>query len=252
MILLRNDCFFALIVLALVSGPQLQPILAQESDAVSRNQTEQDEASKVDLEKHLTQFKEAWEESKWQQNFRGNAYMRANEDTGWQVRMKTLQVLVAGGSNSIPVLESHLADDHTPTRILVAQAISYLAPHADIEKLTEHFKSEDDPAVRLYLVDAIGMSGHGTNFDLDALAKDEKNRDVLKHIKYAKERRESPISDAVIKSMTDWDTSTLDSMVVEGQLAPDFKLQSVDGQEYALSDFRGKQPVVLVFVYGDT
>jgi peroxiredoxin len=37
-----------------------------------------------------------------------------------------------------------------------------------------------------------------------------------------------------------------------GKPAPDFHLKSVDGKEIHLSQFRGKQAVVLVFIYGDT
>jgi hypothetical protein len=33
--------------------------------------------------------------------------------------------------------------------------------------------------------------------------------------------------------------------------APDFKLQSLTGQQISLNSFRGKQPVVLVFIDGD-
>jgi peroxiredoxin len=37
-----------------------------------------------------------------------------------------------------------------------------------------------------------------------------------------------------------------------GESAPNFKLQNLTGQQISLNSFRGKQAVVLVFIYGDT
>jgi hypothetical protein len=79
----------------------------------------------------------------------------------------------------------------------------------------------------------------------------EADRDVRKHIGYAIERNGEPIAASVVKQLLAWDPQTIDSAVV-GQPAPDFELTSADGTTVRLLDFRGKQPVVLVFVYGDT
>ncbi len=196
-------------------------------------------------------FTTSWDEEKWGQNFRGMAYMRSADDTAWKDRMVALQSLVAGGSKSLEQLKTLLTSESVPSRILAAQALSYLAPLTKIDLLTSAFKNESDPAVRLYLADAIGMSGHGGQVDWTELAKGEKNRDVKKHIGYAKDRQDTPVSDSVVEQLASWDANTLDSASV-GKLAPDFTLNSVEGTEYRLSQFRGKQPVVLVFIYGDT
>ena len=99
-----------------------------------------------DADQMLDGFADNWDESKWGQNFRGKAYMRANESSDWKVRMKSIQSLVANGKESIPAIEKYLTDEDTPTRIMAAQAIGYLAPHADIEKLKSAFKNETDAA----------------------------------------------------------------------------------------------------------
>ena len=39
---------------------------------------------------------------------------------------------------------------------------------------------------------------------------------------------------------------TIDAKI--GSIAPDFKLMATNGQEIALSDFRGKQNVILFFI----
>ena len=55
----------------------------------------------------------------------------------------------------------------------------------------------------------------------------------------------------MVDTLTSWDFDSM-SLVKEGQAAPDFTLNSVEGVEYKLSQFKGDKPVVLVFVYGDT
>jgi peroxiredoxin Q/BCP len=43
------------------------------------------------------------------------------------------------------------------------------------------------------------------------------------------------------------DTESKESAVVDGSMAPDFKLKSDDGKVYSLSDFKGKNQVILYF-----
>ena len=95
------------------------------------------------------------------------------------------------------------------------------------------------------------MSGQGEKVEWKKLAKGEKNRDVIKHIRYAMQRKDSAVDQPVVDTLTNWDFDSM-SLVKEGQAAPDFTLNSVDGVEYKLSQFKGNKPVVLVFVYGDT
>ena len=216
----------------------------QKQDATSSKQS-------PNAEQMLAEFSKAWDESKWQQNFRGNQYMRATGEEGWVIRAKTMKQLVAGGDASIPALEKYLTSDHAPTRILAAQSIGYLAPKANIQKLTDIANNDADPAVRLYAVDALGMSGKGEDIDWDALSKSQRNRDVIKHIHYAKTRQSKGVEDSVVNSLAQLPEAAINSAKV-GEQAPDFTLSSVDGTEFSLSQFKGKQPVVLIFIYGDT
>ena len=199
----------------------------------------------------LEAFANQWDESKWVQKFRRKTYMRELGDNGWRARMKLLQQLVAKGKDSIPALEKHLNSEHIPTRIVAAQAISYLARHANVKNLVSHLKDEPDAAVRLYLVDAIGMSGKGQDVDWKSIVGGERNRDVRMHINYATERKDSPVPEDVVNTLANFDVESLPT-VEKGQPAPDFTLKSLDGPEFTLSQFEGVKPVVLVFVYGDT
>ena len=59
------------------------------------------------------------------------------------------------------------------------------------------------------------------------------------------------MDESVYRTLVEWNPSTIDSAKV-GKPAPEFALTTVSGKKYRLSDFRGKQAIILVFVYGDT
>lgn len=198
----------------------------------------------------LATFADSWNEEDWRGRPSPGGYMRPLDDAGWKLRMQALQGLVRHGQDSIPpLLDALKAGDAPPQRILAAQTLGYLAPHVPPAPLLEAAKSDPDAAVRLYAVDSLGMQG-AKDVDWNELLKREKNRDVRKHIGYAIERNGEPLAGNVIERLTSWD-STIDSAAI-GSPAPEFELKSATGETIRLSDFRGRKPIVLVFVYGDT
>ena len=229
----------------------LCPLLMAQSQTQSKKAAADQNRKTITPEQLIEQFQEKWDDNKWEKTFRRLKYMRATDDKGWETRMETMQALVATGKSAVPALMKSLQDEKVSTQIFAAQTLSYLAPHADVAKLAEAFRLAKDPAVRLYLVDTMGMTGRGKDIDWDEMASTERNRDVRKHIGYAKEREGNPVEESTIKSLVDWDIKTLNSAKIN-QPAPDFKLSTFDGKEYSLKDFKGKNPVVLIFVYGDT
>jgi len=70
------------------------------------------------------------------------------------------------------------------------------------------------------------------------------------HLRYALERGSQAVSQTKLQKLRAGDPARLASVTI-GKLAPDFKLQSLTGQQISLNSFRGKQPVVLVFIEGD-
>jgi len=202
----------------------------------------------------ITHFNQGWDETAWTEMHRAypGGYMRPQEDAGWRARFQTLQGLVRSGKAAVPTLLDTLQNGDVPARVFAAQTLGFLAPDAPADKLVELLKSEPDRTVRLYLVDAIGMHGAAANsVDWDAFLRSEKDRDVKRHVSYVQERDGKPVDPDVIEQLKTWDASTIASAVV-GQPAPDFTLKSVPGATVKLSDYRGKQAVVLVFIYGDT
>ena len=202
---------------------------------------------------HLKHFSQHWREDDWQQKGRSSpgGYMRPLEDDGWQARMRALQGCVRHDGASIAILLDRLRSGDAPERILAAQTLGYLGPDVPAAPLVAALKSDTDPAVRLYLVDTLGMLGKGAEVDWDAFLKDESNRDVKRHVGYVRERNERTLDTSVVRELTQWDSSRINTATV-GRRAPDFTLSSVQGETVRLSDFRGKKAVVLVFIYGDT
>ena len=202
----------------------------------------------------VEQFSDAWDEAAWEQRSGRfpEGYMRADDDRGWETRMITLRELVRLGDDAVPVLLELLQADGTMQRIFAAQVLGYIASAESREALLTVADSDESATARLYAVDSLGMIGPAAaDVDWEALLESESNGDVKKHIRYAIERDGAAVDPAIVESLTDWDPATINSATI-GQPAPDFELQSAQGETIRLSDYRGEKAVVLVFVYGDT
>jgi peroxiredoxin len=183
---------------------------------------------------------------------RPDGYMRNLGDPGWKTRMLALHAAVVSGPDSIGPLVQALESGTPPQRIFAAQALGFLGADAPLEPLLKAAQSDDDPCVRLHAVDSLGRRGDSnTTVDWQSLRTKESSDDVRTHIAYAVERGEQGFGADELAKLRAWDPATIDTAVV-GQQAPDFELASATGETIRLSDFRGKHPVVLVFVYGDT
>jgi RND family efflux transporter MFP subunit len=143
----------------------------------------------------------------------------------------------------------HKGDDET--RVFAAQALALLPDVTAKTPLVEALK-DNQPAVRLYALNALSMLGKLPDEEpYQTLRQKDANRDVRSHAAFAIERDDKPQPEAIRRLLRDYDLTKMATAKV-GEKAPDFTLTSAAGKEVQLSDFRGKKPVVLVFVYGDT
>ena len=201
----------------------------------------------------LEDFKKSWNDEVWEPSQgRSGKYMRPLDDIGWKRRMAAFQLIVRHGKNATEDLVKALESDSATVRALSARALGYCADAEAKPALARAVEHDADPMVRLYAADSLGMLG-GRDYDvlLRRIETGEKNRDTMRHIGYALDREGRSVDVEVARRLRDWNIEELASAKL-GQPAPDFELESLDGRQVRLSDFRGKKSVVLVFVYGDT
>jgi hypothetical protein len=156
-------------------------------------------------------FREGWDENLWEQGNgrQAEGYMRTVEDAGWKRRMLAFQGCVQQAAAALPILLDTLRNGSAPERILAAQSIGYLGPGVPVDELVSALMTESDAAVRLYLVDSIGMLGKASAVDWEDYAAGESNRDILTHILYLKERGDSTMDAKVADALRDWDPNRI-------------------------------------------
>ena len=197
----------------------------------------------------LDSFSQVWRDADWAQQ--GAGTMRPPDDAGWQARMRAVQGFTQQPDAARTLLLETLRTGEPPQRILAAQALGYLGERVPAEPLISTLKTDGNAAVRLYLVDSLGMLGHAERVDWTEYLKGESNRDVKRHVAYVQERAGKPIDPKIVEQLRGWDSRRMKTATLNAP-APDFELSSAQGGRVRLSDFRGTKAVVLVFIYGDT
>lgn len=193
----------------------------------------------------LAEFQKAWKP------LTGRQYMRPLDDAGWKARLEALQNLARAADKAVPALTDALKKGDDETRVFAAQALALLPDPAAKASLAEALRDKH-PAVRLYAFDALSMFGKLPEEEpYRTLRQKDANRDVRSHAAFAMDRDDKPQPEAIRQALRDYDAKKMGTAKV-GEKAPAFTLASAAGKEVRLSDFRGKKPVVLIFVYGDT
>lgn len=192
----------------------------------------------------IARFRDGWTPSK--------EHMRDPGDAGWKARMRALHGLARLRSEAVLPLVVALDDPKPDVRVFAAQALGYIGDPRATARLEQTLEKDKAPAARLYAADALGaIGGLRPSPLLEKAEAEDANRDVRAHVRFALERHGKPLDDEVRAPLRSFDPRKVDAARV-GERAPDFTLTDVLGTTYRLADFRGKQAVVLVFIYGDT
>lgn len=189
----------------------------------------------------LAAFSRAWPE--------GRTPYRTEGDASWVAYAGALRRLVGLGDKAVPALVAGCADGNFQVRALCARTLGFLGAKPATAAL---IKLLDDPQapVAILAADALGQIQEPVGLKaLEEARSRLKNGDVLLHVSKALERKvpvESDLREQILKI----DPRLVNSAQL-GRAAPDFTLKDSIGTDWALSSFKGKKSVVLVFIYGD-
>jgi hypothetical protein len=172
-------------------------------------------------------------------------------DPGWKVRVESLKRLATAGPGVTPVLAQALTNRSPATREFAAQAL-VLFPDPRARPALEQALAHSRSGVRVHAIQALSMLGPlpRTPRNEQILTKDPSRFGVRTIMAAALERQDRPDAAALRKALADYDLANLDTARL-GQTAPDFTLTDFTGTTYRLSQFRGKQTVVLRFILFD-
>jgi hypothetical protein len=169
----------------------------------------------------------------------------------WKVRMECLVALAKAGLQAAPVLVDAVRTGSSDRRALAGEALGFLAD-ARARPALEQATGDKERDVRLYAIRALGRLGR-----LEAkpqyrhIADKDPSAGVRFEMAFALTRDNKPELGTIRKALRDYDLARMDSARL-GKAAPDFTLADTSGKVWRLSDFRGKNSVVLVFLLSTT
>lgn len=174
-------------------------------------------------------------------------------DNAWKVRIEVEHELIALGKSAVPKLIETCRDSNQHVRLLAAYVLGCLNDRSAIPALMQIVSSDSYAPARLAAVEALGRLGAKEALSLVQAATEDKSSYVRNAAAWALPRvmKGEEVGDALQKiAKSNFDKSQIATAVV-GKAAPDFSLMADTGETVRLSDFRGKKPVVLVFMLAD-
>lgn len=175
------------------------------------------------------------------------------DDTDWKVRLLAVRDLIGAGKERSAEIARGLKDDSPFVRQVSAMALGILRAGSTVPELEDVVGMDPNSIVRSQAVIALGQMESHSSLDLlrDRL-KNDPSSDVRHQCELAIYQIERG-KGVTLKNRQAWldlDESTFE-IVKEGVSAPDFALEDTDGKKWQLSSSRGKEWVVLIWVFAD-
>lgn len=175
------------------------------------------------------------------------------EDQDWRVRTLAVRDLVRLGTPATAELVAALTHKNEHVRHVAAMTLGILRATNAVPALEKVLREDNDSVVRSQAAIALGQIGLRNSLaTVQAAQKEDKSKDVQHQAElaaYAIEHGKTATPE-LAQAYAALDESKFGSVKV-GQPAPDFQLPDTEGKSWRLSDFRGKKPVVLIWVFAD-
>ena len=175
------------------------------------------------------------------------------DDQDWRVRTLAVRDLVRLGVPATSELVAALADKSEHVRHVAAMTLGILRATNAVPALERVLREDSDSVVRSQATIALGQIGVRDSLaTVQAARKEDKSKDVQHQAElaaYAIERGKTATPE-LAQAYAALDESKFGRVQV-GQPASDFQLTDTEGKAWRLADFRGKKPVVLIWVFAD-
>jgi len=174
-------------------------------------------------------------------------------DDDWRVRLLAVRDLVRAGGSAGDKLEQGLMDDDEDVRQLCAMALGILGAKTAATKLEQVLHVDASALVRSQAATALGqMESQGSLALLRERLRGDPSRDVRHQCELAIDQIEKGLgaTEALLATFQTLDETTFRSVQVGGP-APDFALHDTEDRVWRLSDLRGEQWLVLIWVFAD-
>jgi len=175
------------------------------------------------------------------------------DDQDWKVRTLAVRDLVRLGDSATPALITALGDKNEHVRQVAAMTLGILRATNAVTALEKIMREDSDSVVRSQAAIALGQIGLRVSLAaVQAAQKEDKSKDVQHQSELAAYAIEhgKVATPELARAWASLDESKFGRLQV-GQPAPDFELPDTEGKSWWLSDFRGKQPVVLIWIFAD-
>lgn len=178
-------------------------------------------------------------------------------DKAWRVRLLAIRDLVKLGEEAVPEIIKLLEHDDPHVRHVASYVLGLWQTDESEKALINLVEKEKDPVVRSQVVISLGrLNSQDSLPALEKLAENDPSRDVqhqcdlsIYRIKNYQGNDQAEI-EKLRESYATLDESKF-NQIQEGKPAVDFTLQDTDGKKWHLSDFKGKQHVVLIWIFAD-
>jgi peroxiredoxin len=175
------------------------------------------------------------------------------QDTGWLVRTLAARDLVRLGQDASASLVDALHDTDVHVRHVAAMVLGITRATKAVSALESTLRDDSDSVVRSRAAIALGQIGQKRSL---AVLRQAQTQDTSRDVRHQAELAAYAVehglgATAELAAAYRGLDETRFNRIRVGEPAVDFELPDTEGRSWRLSDFRGKKPAVLIWIFAD-